>query len=285
MNSENNNIKMNKTVLITGTSSGIGRAAVLKFNNEGWNVIATMRSPEKETELNKLDNLEVIALDVQKPETIQNAIETGIQKFGKIDAIVNNAGFAVFGVFELSSEEQVSKIFDTNVYGPMRVLRAILPHFRAQRSGIVINISSQGGRITFPTCSIYHATKFALEGLTEALAYELIPFNIKTKIIEPGSTATKFVGAAEITTGGVPEYEEFIKIGLGNWAKYDTMTSQPEEIAEVIFKSATDDTNQLRYKAGNDTELYIGKMQEGDDQAYVDYMRERFIPEYLNTKS
>lgn len=199
MNSEINNVKMNKTVLITGTSSGIGRASVLKFNNEGWNVIATMRTPKNETELTKLENVEVIALDVQKPETIQNAIEKGIQRFGKIDAIVNNAGFAVFGVFELSSEEQVSKIFDTNVYGPMRVLRAILPHFRIQRCGTVINISSQGGRITFPTCSIYHATKFALEGLTEALAYELIPFNIKTKIIEPGSTATKFVGAAEIT--------------------------------------------------------------------------------------
>lgn len=274
-----------KTVLITGTSSGIGRAAVLKFNSEGWNVVATMREPSKETELTQLDHTLVVTLDVQKPETISQAITAGIHKFGQIDAVVNNAGAAIFGVFELATEDQVNKIFDTNVFGPMRVLRAILPHFRAQRSGTIINITSQGGRITFPTCSIYHATKFSLEGLTEALAYELIPFGIRTKIVEPGSTATKFVGAAEVTTGEIPEYEQFVNIGLGNWAKYDTMTSQPEEIAETIYIAATDDNDQLRYKAGRDTELYIGKMQNGDDQDYVDYMRERFIPEYLNKKT
>lgn len=273
-----------KTVLITGTSSGIGKAAVLKFNDEGWNVIATMRDPSKETELNQLDNTLVVALDVQKPETIIQAVVAGINKFGQIDAVVNNAGAAIFGVFELATEDQVNKIFDTNVFGPMRVLRAILPYFRAQLSGTIINITSQGGRVTFPTCSIYHATKFALEGLTEAMSYELIPFGIRTKIIEPGSTATKFVGAAEVTAGEISAYEQFINIGLGNWAKYDTMTSQPEEIAETIFIAATDNTDQLRYQAGEDTELYIGKMQNGDDQAYVDYMRERFIPEYLNTE-
>lgn len=272
---------MNKTVLITGTSSGIGRAAVLKFQQEGWNVVATMRSPEKETELNTLDNVLTVVLDVLKPATIENAVQAGIEKFGQIDAVVNNAGFAVFGVFELASEAQVNKIFETNVYGPMRVLRAILPHFRAQKSGVVINVTSQGGRVTFPTCGIYHATKFALEGFTEALAYELIPFGIRTKIIEPGSTATKFVGAAEVTAGGIPAYEEFIKVGLGNWAKYDTMTSQPEEIADAIFRSATDENNTLRYKVGDDTNLYLGKLEEGNDQAYVDFMRERFIPEYL----
>jgi NAD(P)-dependent dehydrogenase (short-subunit alcohol dehydrogenase family) len=274
-----------KTVLITGTSSGIGRAAVLKFNNEGWNVIATMRAPEKETALNQLDNVLVVALDVQKPETIAQAIVAGINKYGKIDAVVNNAGAAIFGVFELATEDQVNKVFDTNVFGPMRVLRAILPYFRTQRSGTIINITSQGGRVTFPTCSIYHATKFSLEGLTEALAYELIPFGISTKIVEPGSTATKFVGAAEMTAGEIPEYEQFVNIGLKNWAKYDTMSSQPEEIAETIFIAAMDDTDRLRYPAGKDTEHYIGKMQNGDDQAYVDYMRERFIPEYLNKKN
>jgi NAD(P)-dependent dehydrogenase (short-subunit alcohol dehydrogenase family) len=273
-----------KTVLITGTSSGIGRAAVLKFNNEGWNVIATMRAPEKETELNQLDRVHVVALDVQKLESITSAIIAGIDKYGKIDAVVNNAGAAIFGVFEQATEDQVNKIFDTNVFGPMRVLRAILPYFRTQRSGTIINITSQGGRVTFPTCSIYHATKFSLEGLTEAISYELIPFGIRTRIVEPGSTMTKFVGGAVVTGGGIAEYEQFVNIGLGNWAKYDTMASQPEEIAETIFTAATDETDQLRYQAGKDTELYVGKMQDGDDQAYVDYMRERFIPEYLNTK-
>jgi Short-chain alcohol dehydrogenase of unknown specificity len=273
---------MNKTVLVTGTSSGIGKATALKFHQEGWNVIATMRNPQEEKELNMLDDVLVVALDVQKQETIEAAVQQGITRFGQIDAIVNNAGYAVFGVFELATDEQVEKVFDTNVHGPMRVLRAILPHFRRQKSGVVINISSQGGRVTFPTCSIYHSTKFAIEGLTEALAYELIPFCIRTKIVEPGSTATRFVGAAEITSGDNPTYEEFIRIGLANWAKYDTMTSTPDEIATVIFEAATDESGKLRYRAGKDTELYLSKMQSGNDQSYVDFMRERFMPEYLN---
>jgi NAD(P)-dependent dehydrogenase (short-subunit alcohol dehydrogenase family) len=271
-----------KTILITGTSSGIGRAAVLKFANEGWNVIATMRSPEKETELQQVTNVLVVALDVQKPETIVEAIVAGIEKFGQIDALVNNAGAAIFGVFEMATEDQVSKIFDINVFGPMRVVRAILPYFREQRSGTIINITSQGGRVTFPTCSVYHATKFSLEGWTEAIAYELLPFGIRTKIVEPGSTKTRFVGEAAITTGEIPEYEEFVKIGLGNWAKYDTMASEPEEVAESIFVAATDDNHQLRYQVGKDTDLYIGKMQHGNDQEYIKYMRERFIPEYID---
>ncbi|MGS2763700.1 SDR family oxidoreductase [Sinomicrobium sp. M5D2P9] len=274
---------MKKTVLITGTSSGIGRASVLKFRKEGWNVIATMRSPEKETELTKMDNVHVAELDVENQATIDNAIKSGIEKFGKIDVVVNNAGFAVFGVFELATQQQINRSFEVNVFGPMRVLRAILPYLRNQKSGTVINVTSQGGRITFPTCSLYHAAKFALEGFTESLAYELIPFGIRTKIIEPGSTATKFVGAAEGTPGNIPGYQEFIKIGLDNWVKYDTMTSQPEEVAEVVFRAATDENDVLRYKAGEDAELYINKMQSGDDQTYVDYMRNRFIPVYLKS--
>jgi NAD(P)-dependent dehydrogenase (short-subunit alcohol dehydrogenase family) len=270
-----------KTVLITGTSSGIGRASVLKFQKEGWNVIATMRTPANESELNQLENILVVELDVQKHETIKKAVESGIQKFGHIDAVVNNAGAAVFGVFENATKEQITKIFNINVYGPMNILREILPHLRERRSGTIINVTSQGGRITFPTCSLYHATKFALEGFTEALSYELIPFGIKTRIIEPGSTETKFVGAAEGTPGENKEYEEFIKIGLNNWSKYDTMTSQPEEIAETIFTAATDESDQLRYISGEDAELYIGKLQHGNDQEYVDYMRSRFVPEYL----
>jgi NAD(P)-dependent dehydrogenase (short-subunit alcohol dehydrogenase family) len=272
---------MNKTVLITGTSSGIGRASVLKFQREGWNVIATMRSPEKETELNRLENVLVVALDVVKLETVESAIQAGLEKFGQIHAVVNNAGSAVLGVFEWTSEEQIKRVFETNVYGPMRVIKAVLPHLREKGEGVIINISSGGGRITFPITSIYHSSKFALEGFTESLAYELIPFGIRTKIVEPGSTATKFVGEAEVTSGNIPKYEEFINVGFSNWAKYDTMTSQPEEIADGIFYTANEENNTLRYKVGEDTLLYVGKLEEGNNQAYVDFMRNRFMPEYL----
>jgi len=269
-----------KTILITGTSSGIGRAAAVKFQREGWNVIATMRTPGKETELNGLNNVLVTALDVQDADSITNAIQQGIQRFGSIDAVVNNAGFSVFGAFEMTSDDQLQKIFDINLFGPMRIVKALLPHFRSKKGGTIINITSQGGRVTFPTCGLYHASKFALEGFTETLAYELIPFGIRTKIVEPGSTKTKFVGSAEIASGDL--YSAFVNVGLANWAKYDTMASTPEEIAETIFTAATDDTDRLRYMSGKDTELYFAKRQSENDQDYVDFMRNRFMPEFLN---
>jgi len=275
---------MKKTVLITGCSSGIGKSTAIQFYEKGWNVIATMRRPENESYLNTLDNVLVIALDVQNQESIDEAIAAGLNKFGKIDAIVNNAGYTVFGPFELTTDEQVARIFDTNFFGPMRVIRSILPLFREQKSGVIINVTSAGGRITYPITSIYHATKFALEGFTETLAYELIPFGIQTKIVEPGSTATKFVGSAEITTGDNPIYDEFIKNGLKNWEKHDTLTSSPETIADKIFTAATDDNYILRYPVGADTEFYLAIRQSIDDQSYVDFMRNRFIPEYLNNK-
>jgi len=272
-----------KTILITGTSSGIGRAAALKFQREGWNVVATMRSPEKETELNQLENILVTKLDVQDFQSIDSAIKSGIERFGRIDTLVNNAGFSVFGAFEMTSDDQLHKIFDINLFGPIQTIKSILPHFRGNKSGTIINITSMGGRITFPTCSLYHASKFALEGFSETLAYEMIPFGIRTKIVEPGSTQTKFVGSSEVADGGI--YKEFVEIGLGNWAKYDTISSTSEEIADTIYKAATDENDRLRYIAGKDAELYISKRQESnDDQEYVDYMRNRFIPEYLSKK-
>ncbi len=270
-----------RTILITGTSSGIGRSTAIKFQKEGWNVVATMRSPEKESELDKLENVMVTKLDVQDTKSVEAAVKLGIERFGSIDTLVNNAGFAVFGAFEMATQEQLERIFEVNVYGPMRVTKAVLPHMRSLKKGTIINITSQGGRITFPTCSLYHASKFAMEGFTESLAYELIPFGIRTKIIEPGSTETRFVGSAELTETEDEIYDRFIKTGLGNWAKYDTMASTPEQIAETIYQAATDKNDTLRYRSGEDTEFYFEKRQALEDQKYVDFMRKRFIPEYL----
>jgi NADP-dependent 3-hydroxy acid dehydrogenase YdfG len=131
---------MNKTILITGTSSGIGKASALRFSNEGWNVIATMRSPEKETELTKRDNIFVTKLDVQQPDSIASAIESGIKKFGKIDVLLKNAGYGEFGIFESATEEQVRTQFEVNVFGVMNTIRIILPHFRERKEGMILNI-------------------------------------------------------------------------------------------------------------------------------------------------
>ncbi|RAJ32170.1 SDR family oxidoreductase [Pedobacter cryoconitis] len=275
-----------KTILITGTSSGIGKATAKKFAAEGWNVIATMRSPEKEEELSAIKNIFLTKLDVQNKESIAAAISAGIEKFGSIDAIVNNAGFGVLGAFEKSTTEQILQQFSVNVFGVMDVIKAILPHFRARQAGLIINITSQGGRVTFPTCSLYHSTKFAIEGFSESLAYELLSQNISVKIIEPGSTESNFFSAVSMSANdSITAYEEFDKIALENWAKNDTMSSTTADIAQVIYEAACDNKDQLRYMAGVDTHLYFGARQNKSDQDYVNYMRKLFIPEILNKES
>jgi NAD(P)-dependent dehydrogenase (short-subunit alcohol dehydrogenase family) len=273
-------IIMMKTILITGASNGIGKATAKRFSAEGWNVIATMRSPEKEQELINLNNVLVTSLDVEDIQSIKLAIELGIRKFGTIDTVLNNAGFGVFGPFELSTSEQIIKQFDVNVFGLMNVIKEILPHFRANHSGTIINVSSQGGRVTFPTGSLYHATKFALEGFSESLSYELLSQNIIVKIIEPGSTKTNFMSSVTIAENqDIKAYDQFNEAAMEQWNKNDTMQSTVEEIAEVIFAAATDGKNQLRYMAGADTALYFKARQGQTDQGYVNYMRNRFIPE------
>src|ERR1700712_6036438 len=185
---------MKKTVLITGASSGFGRAAVKLFDTSNWNVIATMRSPEKETELNKLSNVFISKLDVTDKLSIQKTVKEGIEKFGKIDVLVNNAGYGALGALEAATEEEVKRQFDVNLFGLIEVTKAVLPGMRQQKDGVIINVSSVGGRVTFPFSSLYHATKFAVEGLTESIQYELNPLGIRLKLIEPGGYKTEFSG-------------------------------------------------------------------------------------------
>ncbi len=182
----------NKTVLITGSSSGIGKATVLRFQQAGWNVAATMRSPEKEAELGKLEGIALVRLDVTSEDSIAAAIGETIQRFGAIDVVVNNAGYGLVGPFEASTPEQVRRQFETNVFGLMNVVRAVLPHIRERRAGVIVNVASMGGRITFPLYSPYHGTKWAVEGFSEGLQFELEQFGIRVKIIEPGAIKTDF---------------------------------------------------------------------------------------------
>ncbi|MEK5645207.1 MULTISPECIES: SDR family oxidoreductase [Paenibacillus] len=183
-----------KSILITGASSGIGKAAAQFFQQQGWNVIATMRSPEQETGLRSLERVLVTRLDVERKDTIEAAVAEGIDRFGRIDVLLNNAGYAAFGAFEAATDAQVRKQFDVNVHGVMQTTRALLPHFRAQGGGTVINVSSAGGRVAFPLLSLYHASKWAVEGFSESLYYELAEHNIRVKLVEPGNVATDFTG-------------------------------------------------------------------------------------------
>jgi NAD(P)-dependent dehydrogenase (short-subunit alcohol dehydrogenase family) len=183
---------MAQTVLITGSSTGIGKATAKHFRDQGWNVVATMRTPERETELKDAGNVMLARLDVTDADSIQAAIDAGLARFGRIDAVVNNAGYGLTGSFESMTLERIRRQFETNVFGLMEVTRRILPHFRAHKAGTVINVASMGGRLTFPFYSVYHATKWAVDGFSESLQFELRPLGIRVKIVEPGAIKTDF---------------------------------------------------------------------------------------------
>ncbi|MDR6941667.1 SDR family oxidoreductase [Mucilaginibacter pocheonensis] len=257
---------MKKTVLITGASSGFGKAAVKLFDTNNWNVIATMRSPEKETELSALSNVFVSKLDVTDKLSIQRSVDEGIEKFGKIDVLVNNAGYGALGALEAATEEQIKQQFDVNFFGLINVTKAVLPRMRQQKSGIIINVSSVGGRLTFPFSSLYHATKFAVEGLTESMQYELNPFGIRLKIVEPGGYKTEFSGRSMtlFNTDGLDDYQpafaKFITM-IDHWP----MSEDLSEVADVIYEAATDDTEKLRYPVGHDAVQLIQSKQQMDD--------------------
>ncbi|MEL0215530.1 MAG: SDR family oxidoreductase, partial [Burkholderiaceae bacterium] len=213
---------MTKTILITGASSGIGKATVFYFQQKGWNVIATMRSPENETELNKFENVQLEKLDVLDLASIDKAIKNGISKFGRIDVLLNNAGYGAYGPLESYPRENILRQFNTNVIGLLDVTQTILPHFRTNKAGVIINISSIGGQMTFPLGTLYHGTKFAVEGISEALHHELKPFGVRVKIIQPGMIATDFAGRSfDFQAGNISEYQPIIGAIMAQWQNPD----------------------------------------------------------------
>ena len=271
---------MSKTILITGASSGIGKATAKYFQEKGWNVVATMRTPEKEEELNQIDNIHVTKLDVQDLGSIDNAINEGIEKFGKIDVVLNNAGYGLMGPFEAASREKIQRQYDVNVFGLFDVTRAALPHFRANKDGMFINISSIGGRVTFPLISMYHSTKFAVEGFSESLRYELEPLGIKVKIVEPGGVATDFGGRSldmqhdESLEDYNPMVNGMMKNMQENWDPANMSTA--EFIAESIYNAATDDSDRLRYLAGPDAEQLMGARTQMNDSEFASMIKQQY---------
>lgn len=261
---------MKKTVMITGTSSGIGKATVFEFAKRGWNVVATQRNPEKDTDFDKLPNVKMYSLDVTNLESIQQTMTSIKKEFGKVDVVVNNAGYGVDGAFEAMSDEIIEKQFDTNVFGLMRVTREAIKLMRPDGGGTIIQISSMGGKITFPLYSIYHATKFAVEGFTESLHYELAQFNIKMKLIEPGPIVTDFYGRSRqfIKPNDTNEYDGFIKKFNDAAEKVMKEAEGPEVVAKMIFKSATDNRNQMRYAVGKPGPMLLKLRKLLSDKLY-----------------
>ena len=240
---------MEKVVLITGASSGIGLHTAKLFQTKNWKVAATMRTPENAEDLKKIVDIECLRLDVTDVDSIKTAIAATLEKFGRIDAIVNNAGFAVVGPFEAASQEDIEREMNTNVYGVMNVCREILPYFRDQKRGIIVNVASMGGRLTFPLYSIYHASKWALEGFSEALQYEVKEFGIKIKIIEPGPIKTDFYDRSMSISkkDGLTAYDAFVARAMPNLQKAGETGSDGSVVAQVIYDAVSDDSWKIRY--------------------------------------
>jgi len=268
---------MSKTIFITGSSTGIGKATAKFFQAKGWNVVATMRTPEKEDQLTQLENVLVTRLDVQDYASIENAVNEAIEKFGQIDVVLNNAGYGLMGTFESIKRESIMRQYEVNVFGLFDVTRVILPHFRANKSGLFINVSSVGGRITFPLVSLYHSTKFAVEGFSESLHYEVEKLGIGVKILEPGAIATDFGGRSLDFQHdeGLSDYNEFVANVMQKFSGMMSQSSTPESVAEVIYTAATDGTNQLRYHVGADAEQYLALRKKTTDEEFIGVFKEQ----------
>lgn len=269
-------VSMSQTVLITGSSTGIGRETARLFQARDWNVIATMRTPESETELNRLDNVRVLRLDVTDEASIRDAVAEGIGAFGSIDVLVNNAGFGAYGPLEATSLETIRRQFDTNVVGLLVVTRAVVPHMRSRGRGTIVNISSMGGRVAFPLGSLYHGSKFAVEGLTEALSYELGAIGVRVKLVEPGMTKSDFGSRSLVFSSDdtMPEYAALVK---GTVEAFATLPSaETSDVAETIFDAATDDGDRLRYPSGNDAKMFIDMRREQDDETFAQSLKRMF---------
>jgi len=250
---------MTKTILITGASSGIGKATARYFSARGWNVAATMRQPSRETELARLPNVRLYALDVTDEAGIEATVAAVIGDFGRVDAVVNNAGYGAVGIFEKASAEQIRRQFDTNVFGVMNVVRALLPHFRERRGGTIINVTSMGGLITFPLYSVYHGTKWAVEGFSESLAFELRPFGVRVKCVEPGAIKTDFYDRSMelFQQDGITGYEHYEQITYRNTQKAGADAPGPEIVAKAIYQAATDRSFRLRYPVGKEAPVLL----------------------------
>lgn len=257
---------MAKTIFITGASTGLGRAAAILFANKGWNVMATMRRPEKETELNQIPNITLYALDVTDLAQIKSVAQQVIETSG-VDVVFNNAGYGLAGPLEGTTDEQIVDEINTNLLGVIRVTQAFIPYFREKKSGLFIATTSIGGLVTLPFNSVYHATKWALEGWSESLSFELSKFGIGVKTVSPGGIKTDFLSRS-LVLADHEAYTEYVNKVLAVYTNPDRQASYStaEQIADVVYEAATDGKNQLRYVAGEDAKaLYAQRQQVGDE--------------------
>ncbi|MGG6311847.1 SDR family oxidoreductase [Paenibacillus macerans] len=269
---------MTKTVLITGSSTGLGNTAVKKFANEGWNVIATMRKPDQRLAEENPERIFVTELDVTKPATIETTIAAGVARFGRIDAVVNNAGVSILSIFEATPMDAIRGIFETNVFGVMNVIQAITPYFREQGGGTIVNITSNVGFTSNPLLTVYVATKHAIEGLSESLSYELESQNIAVKLVEPGAMRTTNFASNTMAAAqdlSIPQaYKPYFDHMLNSMMNYPFDNADENQVADQVYAAACDPSNRLRYLAGPDAEETAKLRWTQSEEKYMAAMRD-----------
>lgn len=269
---------MEKIAVVTGSSSGIGLETSLALARDGYYTYATMRDTKKSDkilEAVKKENLniEVLELDVNKDLSVKEAINKIVQDKGRIDVLVNNAGRFLVGCVEDLTLDEIKAQFDTNFYGPVRTIQSVLPTMRKQKSGIIVNISSVAGRIGFPATPAYISSKFALEGLSESMRYELAPFGIKTIIIEPGVTKTNLFNSLKRSDKTDSPYREVTDKVLSGLTMMSEMGTPPQEVARTIVKAINTENPLPRYPVGNDAIMFLEAKKSKTDIEFENYIK------------
>jgi NAD(P)-dependent dehydrogenase (short-subunit alcohol dehydrogenase family) len=271
--------------MISGANRGIGLAIARELKAQGFALSLGIRRPGDFADpLANGDDVLVCAYEANDRAAPVAWTGETVRRFGRIDVLVNNAGFGLFGVFEAAPRQKIQEQFDVNVFGVMDVTRALLPHFRANRAGTIVNISSGAGVFALPMISLYCASKFALEGFSEALSYELGSLGIAVKIVEPGGVTRTGFGERSAAEAGssadLPDYGPFLKGAMEVFAglRASRADATSEEVAEVIYTAATDGTDQLRYIATEDIKPLVRARRETSEAEYMAFMRERVTP-------
>ncbi|HXT84790.1 MAG TPA: SDR family oxidoreductase [Verrucomicrobiae bacterium] len=267
-----------RTALVTGSSSGIGFETALLLAKKGFYTFATARNPEKFAELKEIANksnlpLELLFLDVNDENSIKKVVNIIMEKNRQIDIVINNAGYGASGALEDFSIDEIKSLFETNFFGALRVIQTVLPFMRMQKNGIIVNISSIGGRIPFPFSSAYASTKFALEGLSEALQYEVEQFGIKIILIEPGIIKTNFLEnakrAKKSLNPGSP-YNDLLQKRINKIKIMFENGTSPDEVAKVILNAITSNNEpDLRYVVGNDANSLLEKRKSMSEREFL----------------
>lgn len=276
-----------KVAIVTGSSSGIGYATSLLLARNRFHTYATMRNTEKSADIQEIANkeklpLQVIQLDVNDDASIRNSIKRVERENERIDVLVNNAGYGLVGAFEDLSVEEIKSQFETNFFGVIRLTQQVLPIMRKQKSGTIVNVSSGAGRIGFPAMSAYVSSKFALEGLSESMSYELEPFGIKVIIIEPGVIRTNFkknsvMSKKSLDNSSISPYSSIIQKIDSSISSIIEHATRPEEVAKAILHAITSNNPELRYLVGNDMIMMAETKKNMSDEDFRKMMMQSII--------